>query len=81
MNTAPTDPAHLNWDDVRDAYFFRITALIFSSQFCFGASTLLATYDDCLLPSCVSLQDHRRDASLSPAVDVPQTCAAVVRPG
>jgi hypothetical protein len=56
MNTATTDLAQLNWDDVRGVCFFRITARIFSSQFCFGASTLLGTCDDIRQ---ASLPDHR----------------------
>jgi hypothetical protein len=33
------------WDDERDGQFFRITASIFSTSFCYGASVLLASYD------------------------------------
>jgi hypothetical protein len=46
MNTPPTGQAQLTWNDARDACFFTITARLFSPQFCFGASTLLGTYDD-----------------------------------
>lgn len=34
-----------NWDDERDAQFFRLTADVFSAEFCLGASVLLASYD------------------------------------
>jgi hypothetical protein len=33
------------WDDERDGQFFRITAAIFSTSYCYGASVLLASYD------------------------------------
>ena len=33
------------WDDERDGQFFRITASIFSTSYCYGASVLLASYD------------------------------------
>lgn len=33
------------WDDERDGQFFRITASIFTSSFCYGAGVLLASYD------------------------------------
>jgi hypothetical protein len=46
MNPPPVDPAQLTWDDARDTRFFTITTNLFSPQFCFGASTLLGTYED-----------------------------------
>jgi hypothetical protein len=46
VNTSTTDPAQLTWDDARDTRFFTITTNLFSPQFCFGASTLLGTYED-----------------------------------
>lgn len=33
------------WDDDRDGNFFRIAAQIFSCEFCYGATVLLASYD------------------------------------
>jgi len=33
------------WDDERDSQFFRITASLFTPSYCYGASTLLASYD------------------------------------
>ena len=35
-----------SWDDARDIPFFRTTARLFTPEFCFGASVLLASYDD-----------------------------------
>lgn len=35
-----------SWDDARDIPFFRITAALFTPEFCFGAGALLASYDD-----------------------------------
>ena len=34
------------WDDATDIPFFRITERMFAPEFCFGASVLLAGYDD-----------------------------------
>jgi hypothetical protein len=34
------------WDDERDELFFRISALLFAPDFCYGASVLLASYDN-----------------------------------
>ena len=42
--TAEAIPAE--WLDERDEPFFRITATLFSADFCFGAGVLLASYDD-----------------------------------
>lgn len=33
------------WDDDRDSEFFRVTAPLFDTAFCYGASVLLASYD------------------------------------
>jgi hypothetical protein len=33
------------WDDERDCPFFRLTNPLFSSEFCYGTSVLLASYD------------------------------------
>jgi hypothetical protein len=34
------------WDNDHDEHFFRITAQLFSSEFTYAASVLLASYDD-----------------------------------
>ena len=33
------------WDDERDGQFFHVTASLFTPAYCYGASTLLASYD------------------------------------
>ena len=33
------------WDDERDGTFFRIATQLFSTEFCSGATVLLASYD------------------------------------
>jgi hypothetical protein len=40
VETIPTD-----WVDARDVPFFRITNAVFGSDFVFGATVLLASYD------------------------------------
>lgn len=49
-----------SWDDDRDTAFFRITGPLFSSAFTFGASVLLASYDEACEPP-------------APIVDLPNT--------
>lgn len=39
------------WDDDRDSTFFRITGDLFSHEFLAGASALLASYDDEVMPA------------------------------
>ena len=45
MNTSSIENIPQVWDDARDGVFFRLTADVLSSQFCAGASVLLASYD------------------------------------
>jgi hypothetical protein len=44
MTSTDIENLPASWDDARDVPFFRITAALFSSEFCFGAGTLLARY-------------------------------------
>ena len=46
MTTTAVENLPAIWDDARDIPFFRITARLFPPEFCFGASVLLASYDD-----------------------------------
>ena len=46
MTTIRVETLPATWDDARDLPFFRITARLFTSDFCFGAGVLLASYDD-----------------------------------
>ena len=43
MNTTESIPQV--WDDQRDGQFFRITAALYTPSYCYGASVLLASYD------------------------------------
>ena len=45
MTATPIETIPTIWDDSRDSAFFRITARLFSCDFCFGASVILASYD------------------------------------
>jgi hypothetical protein len=45
MTTAAVANLPASWDDARDVPFFRITARLFTSEFCLGASVLLISYD------------------------------------
>ena len=46
MTTSAVESIPAIWDDARDIPFFRITARLFTPEFCFGASVLLASNDD-----------------------------------
>lgn len=46
MATYGTEDIPSSWNDDRDTAFFRITAALFSTEFTFGASVLLASYDE-----------------------------------
>lgn len=46
MCTTRTCAVPMTWDDPCTDRFFRTTARLFSPEFCFGASVLLASYDD-----------------------------------
>ncbi len=45
MSATPIETIPTTWDDSRDGAFFRITAGLFSGDFCLGAGVLLANYD------------------------------------
>ena len=46
MTTTCTETVPQTWNDEIDTPFFTITARIFAPDFCYGASVLLASYDD-----------------------------------
>jgi hypothetical protein len=46
MTTTAVENLPGAWDDARDIPFFRITAQLFTAEFCAGAGDLLASYDD-----------------------------------
>ena len=55
MATYGTEDIPSRWDDDRDTAFFRITASLFSTEFTYGASVLLASYDEtCEAPTPVA---------------------------
>ena len=54
MATYGTEDIPSSWDDDRDTAFFKITASLFSPSFTYGASVLLASYDEaCEAPTPV----------------------------
>jgi len=46
MNSIQIENIPQTWDDARDVPFFTIATRLFSTEFLYGASVLLATYDD-----------------------------------
>ena len=51
MTSTSIENLPATWDDARDIPFFRITAALFTPEFCFGAGTLLESYDDTTDPA------------------------------
>jgi len=45
MTSISTETVPQTWND-QDERFFRITSALFSTEFCYGAGVLLASYDD-----------------------------------
>jgi hypothetical protein len=46
MAGTATETIPAMWDVARDVAFFQMTVGLFGTAFCFGASVLLASYDD-----------------------------------
>ena len=67
MNSRRVHTIPQDWDEARDIPFFRVTARLFSSAFCAGATVLLASYDDDCGTSTVAA---RRRAVAAPALTV-----------
>ena len=66
MNTNRLENLPTTWDDGRDVPFFRITAGLFSPEFCLGASVLLAGQDDDADDSCSSTAVAQPERELAP---------------
>ncbi len=58
MTTIRVENPPANWDDARDVPFFRITARVFTSNFCLSATVLLASYDDDAVLAVPSRHEH-----------------------
>ena len=67
MTTTRVETLPASWDDARDLPFFRITDHVFSPDFCFGASVLLASYDDSLCPRDTYTATEVRSVTATPA--------------
>ena len=66
MTTTRVESLPATWDDARDLPFFRITDRLFSPDFCFGASVLLASYDDALDVLDAPAATERRTVTATP---------------
>jgi hypothetical protein len=75
MTTTQVHTLPLSWDDARETRFFRITARLFSAEFCLGASVLLASNDD-LTPAVSDVLS----ASRSTRIDAPATADSRIWP-
>jgi hypothetical protein len=71
MNITELETIPQDWDGERDIPFFRLTASLFSSWFCFGASVLLGSYDD-VETSTVTIEPRTEDAPSVAIDNVPQ---------
>ena len=64
------------WDDARDIPFYRITARLFTPEFCLGASVLLANNDNKAnageprLPNAAPARPRRRASTRTPGPSV-----------
>ncbi len=67
MTTTRVESLPATWDDARDLPFFRITDRLFSPDFCFGASVLLASYDDTLGTLDTAAAPEPRTGTATPA--------------
>jgi hypothetical protein len=74
MSTTRVETLPATWDDACDLPFFRITARLFSADFCLGAGVLLASYDDDV-PDTVgtAVAGERRTRTATPASPVSAT--------
>ena len=62
MNTTQIETIPQDWNEERDLPFFRVSAGLFSPAFCFGASVLLASYDDHPETSPIATEPRAADA-------------------
>lgn len=69
MTTTAVEHLPTTWDDARDIPFFRTTARLFTSEFCLGASVLLASYDDAT-PDAVQLRPSQDGSGTTARADV-----------
>jgi hypothetical protein len=53
------------WDSERDVAFFRVTAAMFTPSFCYGASALLASYDEDLTADEVAPNAASNDSAVT----------------
>ena len=67
MNSTRSHTIPQDWDEARDIPFFRVTAPLFSSAFCFGAGVLLASNDDHRVAPVVGVEPR---AACAPPVTV-----------
>ena len=63
MNTTQIETIPQDWNEERDLPFFRVSAGLFSPAFCFGASVLLASYDDHHETAIIAIEPCAADAS------------------
>ena len=75
MNTISTESVSQVWND-QDEQFFRITAAVFTTEFCYGASVLLASYDEEPGSQAATPSSGSAGASALPdAVTSPNNCS------
>jgi hypothetical protein len=67
MATTAVENLPANWDDARDIPFFRITARLFTPEFCLGASVLLGSYDDDTADTVQLTSVHHGSSTTLPA--------------
>jgi len=71
MNDIRIENIPQTWDDSRDVAFFRITASLFTTEFVYGAGTLLSSYDDLDAETVAAEIDCSAVRAFTPASLVP----------
>jgi hypothetical protein len=62
MTGTASDTIPTMWDQAWDGAFFRMMVGLFDTGFCFGASVLLASYDDeCVAPASWTVRDSKQN--------------------
>ncbi len=67
MTTTRVETLPATWDDARDLPFFRITHHVLPPDLCFGASVLLASYDDAPGTQATAAATERRTVTATSA--------------
>ena len=80
MKTTQIETIPQDWNEERDLPFFRVSASLFSPAFCFGASVLLASYDDRREEATIAMERRATDAPPTTGDGTPKAGSQPKRP-